>query len=167
MDPGTRLGRYEMIGPLGQGGMGTVYRARDLRLGRVVALKILRQDRAAPEARLLATVNHPAIAIVYDVGEADAVRYLVMELVPGQTLAQRLRQGAVPVEGALEIGRQIADALAAAHDQGIIHRDLKPGNVMLTPEGKVKVLDFGLARSLEPGTRESYRGELWRLTPDR
>jgi len=163
MDPGTRLGRYEMIGPIGQGGMGTVYRARDLRLGRLVAVKILRQDRAGPdwlprferEARLLATVNHPAIAIVHDVGEAGAVRYLVMELVPGQTLTQRLRQGAVPVEEALEIGRQIAEALAAAHDKGIIHRDLKPGNVMLTPEGKVKVLDFGLARSLEPGTRAS------------
>src|SRR5206468_10322420 len=136
-----------------------VYRARDVKLDRPVAIKVLRDDcvhepewlaRFEREARLLATLNHPNIATVHGLDEADGARCLVMELVPGQTLAQRLARGPLPVEEALAVCRQVAEALEAAHDKGIIHRDLKPANVMLTPEGKVKILDFGLARSTEP-----------------
>ncbi len=156
---GTRLGPYEILGPLGTGGMGRVFRARDVKLDRPVAIKVLRDDYAQDpdwlarferEARLLATLNHPGIATVHGLDEVDGLRYLVMELVPGQTLAQRLARGPLPADEALAVGKQIAEGLEAAHDKGIIHRDLKPGNIMLTPDGKVKVLDFGLAKSAEP-----------------
>jgi eukaryotic-like serine/threonine-protein kinase len=156
---GSWLGHYEILGPLGVGGMGQVYRARDARLDREVAIKVLRDDyvrdpdwlaRFEREARLLAALNHANIATVHGLDEADGVRYLVMELVPGTTLAQRLAHGPLPLDEALGVCRQIAEALEAAHDKGIIHRDLKPANVKLTPDGKVKVLDFGLAKNTRP-----------------
>src|SRR5215813_5873742 len=148
--PGNRLGSYEVLTLLGAGGMGEVYRARDLKLGRDVAIKILKEpqeyspDRIARferEARILASLNHPNIATIYSV-EQNA---LVMELVEGETLASRLRRGPLPLEAVLRFAGQIAAALAAAHVNGIIHRDLKPANVMITKSG-IKVLDFGLAK---------------------
>ena len=159
LEPGTRLGLYEIVGPLGAGGMGEVYRARDTKLGREVALKVLpdalareaeRQARFEREARLLASLNHASIATLHGFEEADGSRFLVMELVPGETLEERLARGPLADRrGALDLARQIADALEAAHAKGIVHRDLKPGNVKITPEGRVKVLDFGLAKALE------------------
>src|SRR5438093_725010 len=155
---GTRLGPYEILGPLGAGGMGRVFRARDVKLDRPVAIKVLRDDcvhdpvwlaRFDREARRLATLSHPNIATVHGLDEVDGLRYLVMELVPGQTLAQRLTSGPLPAAEALAVGKQIAEGLEAAHDRDIVHRDLKPANVVLTPDGKVKILDFGLARSTE------------------
>ncbi len=159
LSSGARLGPYEILSPLGSGGMGQVYRARDVKLDRPVALKVLRDDYASDpewlarferEARLLATLNHPNIATVHGLDEVDGRRYLAMELVPGQSLAQRLASGPLPPAEALDVGKQIAEGLEAAHERGIIHRDLKPGNVMLTPDGKVKILDFGLAKNAEP-----------------
>ncbi|HET7452280.1 MAG TPA: serine/threonine-protein kinase, partial [Thermoanaerobaculia bacterium] len=153
---GTRLGNYEITGLLGVGGMGEVYRARDTKLGREVALKVLpeavgrdagRVARFEREARLLASVNHPGIAAIYGAEEAGDIRYLVLELVGGETLSDRLRQPLAPID-ALRIARQIAEALEAAHDRGIIHRDLKPSNVMVTHEGRVKLLDLGLAKMM-------------------
>ncbi len=148
--PGARLGPYEIQAPLGAGGMGTVFRARDTRLGRPVAIKIGQarfSDRFEREARAISALNHPNICTLYDVG----ANYLVMELVEGDTLAARLKKGALPIETAVSYGAQIADALAAAHAKGIIHRDLKPANVMIAKSG-VKVLDFGLAKSDEDQT---------------
>ena len=154
--PGTRLGPYEVSGSLGAGGMGEVYRARDTRLDRDVALKILPQSfaidpdrlmRFAREAKTLAALNHPHIAQIHGVEDAGATRALVMELVEGEDLAQRLVRGPLPLEEALPIARQIADALEVAHEAGIIHRDLKPANIKVRPDGTVKVLDFGLAKS--------------------
>jgi hypothetical protein len=139
--------------------MGEVYRARDATLGREVAIKVLKDHHAQDpewlgrferEARLLAALNHGNIATIHGLDEAGSTRYLVMEFVPGRTLADRIRSGPLPLEEALDVGRQIADALEAAHERGIVHRDLKPANVMITPEGRVKVLDFGLARSTGP-----------------
>src|SRR6185436_11652820 len=156
---GSRVGPYEILSVLGAGGMGEVYRARDPRLGRDVAIKILavsvlheadRIARLQREAQVLAALNHPHIAQIYGVEEADAGLALVMELVPGETLADRLAQGPVAVAEALAVARQIAEALEAAHEQGIIHRDLKPANVSITPDGTVKVLDFGLAKLTGP-----------------
>lgn len=158
LDSGTRLGVYEILGPLGAGGMGEVYRARDTRLGREVAIKILpdtlsgdpdRIARFEREARLLASVNHPGIAAIYGAEESDSLRYLVLELVPGETLTEKLATGPLSVTEALEICGQIAEALEAAHEKGIVHRDLKPSNVKVTPEGKVKVLDLGLAKAMD------------------
>jgi len=202
--PGTRLGPYEILAPLGAGGMGEVYRARDTKLGREVALKVLpeafsqdsdpstgsgssrarsRDDRMVRferEARLLASLNHPHIAAIYGLEEAAGVRAIAMELVEGENLAARIARGAgsdggrgfpstalragrpgasagskepasvrgIPLAEALPLARQIADALEAAHEKGIIHRDLKPANVMVTPDDRVKVLDFGLAKAL-------------------
>ncbi len=154
LDPGTQLGPYEITGPLGAGGMGEVYRARDTRLERTVAIKILpaqfsadpvRKQRFEREAKTISSLNHPHICVLYDVGSQDGVDYLVMECVEGETLAKRLEKGALPLEQVLKYGAQIADALDKAHRSGVIHRDLKPGNIMLTPTG-VKLLDFGLAK---------------------
>ena len=145
MTPGTRLGPYEIVDAIGAGGMGTVYRARDTRLGRDVAIKISAEhfsDRFEREARTIAALNHSHICTLHDVGP----NYLVMELVPGQTLADRIREGPIPLDESLRIAKQIGDALQAAHDRGIVHRDLKPANVKITTDGQVKVLDFGLAK---------------------
>jgi serine/threonine-protein kinase len=157
--PGARIGPYEITALIGEGGMGQVYRARDTRLKRDVALKILpasfatdpeRLARFQREAEVLATLNHPNVAAIHGLEESNGVKALVMELVEGPTLADRIAEGAVPVDEALPIARQIADALEAAHEQGIIHRDLKPANIKVRPDGTVKVLDFGLAKALEP-----------------
>jgi serine/threonine-protein kinase len=155
---GTQLGSHEITGLLGKGGMGEVYRARDLKLKREVAIKILpdefirdpdRVSRFQREAEVLASLNHPNIATIYDFDEANGSRFLVLELVDGETLADRLTRGPIPIDEALEIAKHICEALEAAHEKGIVHRDLKPANVKLTPDGKVKVLDFGLARALD------------------
>jgi serine/threonine protein kinase len=144
-EPGTKLGAYEIVESIGAGGMGQVYRARDSRLGRDVAIKVSVQkfsEHFEREARVVASLNHPNVCTLHDVGP----NYLVMELVEGATLAERIKQGPVPLDEALRIAKQIADALDAAHERGIVHRDLKPGNVMIKPDGSVKVLDFGLAK---------------------
>ncbi|MDZ4805974.1 MAG: protein kinase [Candidatus Eisenbacteria bacterium] len=155
LTPGTRLGPYEIVAPLGAGGMGEVYRSRDTRLGRDVAIKILPPGFAANEelrarfereARTVSSLNHPNICTLFDVGREDGTHFLVMELIEGETLAERLQKGPLPLEQVLRYGAQIADALGRAHRQGIVHRDLKPGNVMITKAG-AKLLDFGLARS--------------------
>jgi Tol biopolymer transport system component len=160
---GTRLEHYEILDALGAGGMGEVYRALDTKLRREVALKILppkfaadpsRLARFEREAHLLAQLNHPNIAAIYGLENADGIRFLVLELVEGQTLSERLKSGPMEVSEALGIAGQIAEAFEAAHDKGVVHRDLKPANVKITPQGKVKVLDFGLAKALgdpEPG----------------
>jgi serine/threonine protein kinase len=158
LSSGTHLGPYEILSPLGAGGMGEVYRARDTKLNREVALKILPQAFAADaermarferEARVLAALNHSNIASIYGLDDSGSVRALVMELAEGPTLADRILQGPIPLEDALLIAKQIAEALEYAHEKGIIHRDLKPANVKVTQEGAVKVLDFGLAKALE------------------
>src|SRR5512140_750281 len=164
LEPGTRLGPYEVSSPLGAGGMGEVYRARDPRLARDVAIKVLpeeffegeeRRARFEREARMLASLNHPGIAAIYSFEEipssaSSSTRHiLVMELVDGEDLAQRLARGAIPVDEAIAIAKQIAEGLEAAHEKGIVHRDLKPANVKLTPDGVVKILDFGLAKAFE------------------
>jgi eukaryotic-like serine/threonine-protein kinase len=156
---GSRLGPYEIVSLLGAGGMGEVYRARDPSLGREIAIKILPANLVADpehlsrferEARLLASLNHPGIATIHGIQHGQDGPFLVLELVEGETLAERLPAGPIPLREGLEICRQIADALAAAHDHGVIHRDLKPANVKITPQHRVKILDFGLAKSLEP-----------------
>jgi serine/threonine protein kinase len=153
---GTQLGSHEITALLGKGGMGEVYRARDLKLKREVAIKILpeefscdadRVNRFQREAEVLASLNHPNIAGIHDLAVANGSRYLVLELVEGETLADRIARGPIPVEEALHMAIQICEALEAAHEHGIIHRDLKPANVKITPEGKLKVLDFGLAKA--------------------
>ncbi len=155
LTPGTRLGPFEVIGPLGAGGMGEVYRAKDTRLERTVALKILPAHAAADpefkarferEAKTISQLNHPNICVLYDIGDSAGVSFLVMELLEGETLAARLQKGPLPAEDVLRIAGEIADALDKAHRKGIIHRDLKPANVMLTPTGS-KLLDFGLAKT--------------------
>ncbi|MGA7793132.1 MAG: protein kinase [Candidatus Acidiferrales bacterium] len=156
---GTKLGSYEVVAQIGAGGMGEVYQAHDTKLGRDVAVKVLpeafahdaeRLSRFQREAKMLAALNHPNIATIHGLEQSGGTHYLVMELVPGDTLQQRVkRDGAVPIEEALAIAKQIAEALEAANEKGIIHRDLKPANVKVTPEGKVKVLDFGLAKAFE------------------
>ena len=160
--PGTQIGPYEIVVPLGAGGMGEVYRARDPRLKREVAIKILPEafaldaDRLARferEAQLLASLHHPHIASIFGIEESAGTRALVLELVEGETLAERLQRGRVPISEALAIATQIALALEAAHERGIIHRDLKPANIKLTRDGTVKVLDFGLAKALDPVAR--------------
>jgi serine/threonine-protein kinase len=163
---GTRIGAYEVLTAIGAGGMGEVYRARDTRLDRDVAIKVLPEavasdpDRIARferEAKTLAALNHPNIAQIHGVEESGSVRALVMEFVDGDTLADRIASGPIPLSDALLIAKQIADALEAAHEHGIIHRDLKPANVKVRPDGTVKVLDFGLAKAMEPvsGVRPS------------
>src|SRR5262245_214539 len=155
---GTQLGSYEITVLLGKGGMGEVYRARDSKLKRDVAIKVLPEEfvrdadrvtRFQREAEVLASLNHSNIAAIHDLEETNGTRYLVLELVEGETLARGIARGPIPVEEAIAIARQICEALEAAHERGIIHRDLKPANVKITPEGKVKVLDFGLAKAFE------------------
>ena len=157
--PGTRFGAYEIVSQIGEGGMGVVYRARDTKLNRDVALKVLpdlfasdadRLARFNREAQTLASLNHPNIAHIHGLEESGGVRALVMELVEGDDLSQRIARGAIPVDEALPIAKQIAEALDAAHQQGIIHRDLKPANIKLRADGTVKVLDFGLAKAVAP-----------------
>jgi eukaryotic-like serine/threonine-protein kinase len=167
---GTRLGPYEIVAPLGACGMGEVYRARDTKLGRDVAIKILpdafvgdsdRVARFQREAQLLATLNHPNIAAIYGLDETDGKAAIVLELVEGQTLAERpdalrVKGSRLPLDDALPIARQIAEALESAHERGVIHRDLKPATIKITANGAVKVLDFGLAKMVEPaGASES------------
>ncbi|MDD5563700.1 MAG: protein kinase [Thermoanaerobaculaceae bacterium] len=175
MTPGTRLGPYEIVSPLGTGGMGEVYKAKDTRLGRSVAIKVLlgrhaedpaMRERFEREAQAISALSHPAICTLHDIGEHEGTHYLVMEYLDGETMAARLARGPLPLEEALELGREIAAALAAAHDRGIVHRDLKPGNVMLT-KGGPKLLDFGLAKLhaashglVDPAARETVAGPL-------
>ncbi len=156
---GTRLGPYEILAPIGAGGMGEVYRAHDTELGRDVAIKVLpdefsrdkeRLDRFEREARLLAQLNHTNIAVLHGLEQSDGRRFLVMELVEGETLAERIARGAIPLEEALPLFLQIAEGLEAAHDKGILHRDLKPPNIKIGPDGNVKILDFGLAKAFSP-----------------
>jgi serine/threonine-protein kinase len=155
---GMRVGSYEIQSLLGSGGMGEVYRARDTHLKREVAIKVLpdgfaqdpdRVARFQREAEVLATLNHPNIAAVYGLEKTDVLTAIVLELVDGDTLADRIAKGPIPLDEALPVARQIAVALEAAHDKGVIHRDLKPANIKLTPDGIVKVLDFGLAKLTE------------------
>jgi serine/threonine-protein kinase len=160
---GTRLAHYEVTSHLGTGGMGEVYRATDSKLGRSVAIKLLPEafsrdaDRAARferEARVLASLNHPNIAAIYGLEESETKRFLVMELVEGDTLADRLQRGPIPVEESLKLALQIARALESAHEKGVIHRDIKPANIKVTADGKVKVLDFGLAKAFTPSEQD-------------
>jgi len=159
LEPGGGLGHYRLVEQIGQGGMGVVWKALDTTLDREVAIKVLpdlmsadpeRLARFEREAKLLASLNHPGIATIHGFHEAGGVRFLAMELVAGDTLAHRLENGALPVDEALAIAAQVAEALEAAHEQGVVHRDLKPANIQITPDGKAKVLDFGLAKAFEP-----------------
>ncbi len=159
LQTGARVGPYEILGKLGEGGMGEVYRATDVKLSRDVALKVLPETFAADpdriarfqrEAQLLAALSHPSIAAIYGLEDSGPATLLVMELVAGEGLDQRLKRGAMPLDEALGTATQIGEALSAAHDRGIIHRDLKPANIMIAPDGRVKVLDFGLAKMIEP-----------------
>jgi eukaryotic-like serine/threonine-protein kinase len=171
---GARIGAYEIIGLPGAGGMGEVYRARDTNLGRDAALKILpdvfaadpdRLMRFQREARTLASLNHPCIAQVYGIEDSTTTRALVMELVEGEDLSTRIARGRIPVDEALPIARQIAEALEVAHAAGIVHRDLKPANIKVRDDGTVKVLDFGLAKPVERGAGHLEPGAAATLTP--
>ena len=159
LSSGGRFGPYEILSAIGAGGMGEVYRARDSKLNRDVALKTVlpalandpdRLARFSREAQVLASLNHPNIAHIHGVEDTGGVKALVLELVDGEDLAQRIARGPIPVDEALPIARQIADALEAAHEQGVIHRDLKPANIKVRPDGTIKILDFGLAKALDP-----------------
>src|SRR5262245_40283216 len=158
LNVGTRIGPFEIVSAIGVGGMGEVYRARDSKLGRDVALKVLPESFAADperiarmhrEAKVLAALNHPNIAAIHGLEDSGVVHALVLEFVEGETLAERIARGPIPLDEALPIARQIAAALDAAHEHGIIHRDLKPANIKVRPDGTVKVLDFGLAKLAE------------------
>jgi serine/threonine protein kinase len=164
--PGTHIGPYEVTSPLGEGGMGVVFRAYDTKLQREVALKLLpdhfsgdpdRLVRFQREAQVLAALNHPNIAQIHGLEESDNTSCIVMELVDGEILAERLKHGPIPVDEALRYALDIAEALDAAHDKGIVHRDLKPANIKITPDGNVKVLDFGLAKVFEKEPSEASR----------
>ena len=171
---GSNLSHYKVTDKLGEGGMGEVYKAEDSQLGREVAIKVLpeaftedpeRLARFEREARVLAALDHPNIAAIYGLEEAEGRKLLVMQLAPGETLQEHIARGPLPMHEALTISRQIADALEAAHDKGIIHRDLKPGNVMVSPDGQVKVLDFGLAKALESETDASGSAPSLTMSP--
>ncbi len=170
---GARFGRYDIVSVMGAGGMGEVYRARDTTLNRDVALKVLpdrfsrnaeRVARLEREAQVLASLNHPNIATIHGIECVEGISALVLEVVEGTTLAERLRRGPLQIDESLDIAHQIADALEAAHERGIVHRDLKPANVMVTPEGRVKLLDFGVAKvfdsqsATEPSTPGPHHG---------
>src|SRR5215471_13956777 len=155
LSSGDRLGPYEIAAPLGAGGMGEVYRALDTRLHRTVAIKLLSGDRMADpvqrrrflqEARAASALNHPNIVVIYDISSHEGIDFLVMEFVAGQTLKALIPENGLPLENITSIGAQIASALAAAHAAGIVHRDIKPANIMITPDQRVKVLDFGVAK---------------------
>src|SRR3954453_12022699 len=167
LNTGTRVGTYEILAVLGAGGMGEVYRARDTQLKREVALKFLPPAMAADadrlarfqrEAEILGALNHTNIAHLYGLAEGGGMRALVMELVEGPTLADRISQGPMPIDETLAIARPIAEAREPPHDRGIVHRDLKPANVKTTPDGIVKVLDFGLAKAFDTGTVDVVGG---------
>jgi hypothetical protein len=173
LTPGTRLGVYEVTAQIGEGGMGQVYRATDTKLKRQVAIKVLPSALAADadrlarfqrEAEVLASLNHPNIAAVYGLEDSGGVKALVMELVEGEDLSQRIARGAIPLDDALPIARQIAEAFEAAHEHGIIHRDLKPANIKVRPDGAVKVLDFGLAKALNPSASTTDVSQLQTIT---
>src|SRR5438552_1012223 len=155
LTPGTRLGPYEIVSALGAGGMGEVYRARDPRLNREVAIKVMAAElakdaewlrRFEQEARATAALSHPNVLAVYDIGRSDDLSYLVTELLEGETLRERLARGAMPLRKAVEVALQVLAGLGAAHARGIVHRDLKPENIFLTRNGQAKILDFGLAK---------------------
>ncbi len=161
---GKTISHYKVLEELGAGGMGVVYRAHDTKLNRDVALKILpeqfasdsqRMGRFQREAEVLASLDHPNIGQIYGIEEAGQTKALVLQLIEGPTLAERIAQGPIPVEDALKIALQIAEGLEAAHEKGVIHRDLKPANIKITPEGQVKILDFGLAKALEGGHHQT------------
>src|SRR5215213_3615869 len=169
MIPGTKIAHYEIIGWLGAGGMGDVYRARDRRLGRDVAIKLIaptfasdpnRVRRFEQEAQAAGQLNHPNILAVYDVGVHMGAPYIVSELLEGESLRSRLHSGALPPRKAIDYACQTAEGLAAAHDKGIVHRDLKPDNLFITNDGRIKILDFGLARLLDgvPGENRTRTG---------
>ena len=171
---GKTLAHYEITAAIGKGGMGEVYQATDRKLGRNVAIKVLPEEfaqdtervaRFEREAKLLASLNHPNIAAIYGLEQSEGTRFLVLELVDGQTLSERLVRGPLPVQESLELALQIAEALEAAHEKGVIHRDLKPANIKVTSEGKVKVLDFGLAKAYA-GTAVGDETILETLTED-
>jgi len=156
---GTRLGSYHIVSELGAGGMGEVFRAKDQRLGRDVAIKLLPEEFARDanrvarfhrEAKLLASLNHPNIAAIHGLEKSSGIHFLVLELVEGQTLADRIKTGPIPVEESLQLAFQITEALESAHERNAIHRDIKPANIKITPDGRVKVLDFGLAKVFAP-----------------
>src|SRR5678816_1178762 len=164
---GTSLGPYEILAPLGAGGMGEVYRARDTRLGRDVAIKVLpaavasspeRLARFEREAKTVAGLNHPNIVVLHSIEEAGGTRFLTMELVEGRDLASFVNSGGLPVHSLLDVAIGLSDALVAAHEKGVVHRDLKPANVMVTREGRVKVLDFGLAKFAEAEPKSTWLG---------
>ena len=179
LSPGFRLGSHEITAKLGEGGMGEVYRATDTRLKRSIAIKVLpaaltadkdRLVRFEREAQLLASLNHPNIAHVYGFESAalpdgSSGHFIAMELVAGEDLAERLQRGSIPIDEAIAIAKQIAEALEEAHERGIVHRDLKPANVKITPDGRVKVLDFGLAKALAPVEAGFSRPSGGRLKP--
>jgi len=165
LTPDTRLGPYEIAAQIGAGGMGEVYRATDTKLKRQVAIKVLPESLAADaerlarfqrEAEVLASLNHPNIAQIHGLEQSGGTIALVMELVEGEDLSQRIARGPIPLDEALPIAKQIAEALEAAHEQGIIHRDLKPANIKVRPDGTVKVLDFGLAKAMGPAEAGHY-----------
>ena len=174
--PGTHLGPYEIVTLLGVGGMGEVYRARDARLGRTVAIKILPAEFAADSDRLLrferearsaSALNHPNIVTIYDLGQDGSTRYIAMELIEGKTLRELLNEGSLPIRKAIEIAAQVAEGLAKAHEAGIAHRDLKPENLMVTQDGFIKILDFGLAKLVAPSGEmsETRSPSEWQTQP--
>lgn len=165
LSAGTRLGPYEILSAIGAGGMGEVYRARDIRLDRTVALKVLpqhlsgnaeRRQRFEREARIISKLNHPYICVLHDIGHEGGTDFLVMEYLEGESLAERLRRGALPLAEVLRYAIQIVDGLAKAHQHGVVHRDLKPGNIIITGDGLVKVLDFGLATVRETPAYDEF-----------